>query len=155
MDNIHAGISTAPLDIAAAHAFVDDAGHGAVTSFVGVVRNLHEGKPVSGIHYDVYPPLAEKVFTEMALEAREKWPGMKVFIEHFQGYLPVGGISVLIVVSAPHRAEAFDGCRYLIEELKQRAPVWKREYYPDGPSEWLPGHSLRGRENPEVEDAPG
>lgn len=151
-EHVHAAIREQPLDIAAAHAFVDAPGHGAVTSFAGIVRDHHEGATVRGIDYDVHVPLAEQVFMAMAEEARGHWPGLEVFIEHYRGWLDVGGVSVLIAVSSPHRAEAFDGCRYLIEELKKRAPVWKRECYPDGAGQWLPGHSLVDSEEDSPDD---
>ena len=66
-------------------------------------------------------------------------------MSHYKGQLDVGGMSVIIAVSSVHRAESFDACRYLIEELKKRAPVWKQEHYQHGSSEWLPGHSLRSQ----------
>lgn len=71
------------------------------------------------------------------------WPETRYYVAHYKGELPVGGISVIIAVSAPHRAETFEACRYVIEELKLRAPVWKQEHYTDGKSDWLPGHSLK------------
>lgn len=152
---VHVAIRERPLDIAAAHAFVDAPGHGAVTSFAGIVRNHHEGETVRGIDYDVHVPLAEQVLQEMAAEARSRWPELKVFIEHYRGWLDVGGVSVVIAVSSPHRAEAFDGCRYLIEELKKRVPVWKRECYPGGAGRWLPGHTLDPDERVEADHGAG
>jgi molybdopterin synthase catalytic subunit len=142
MGRIRAFISDAPLDIAAAHAFVADAGHGAVASFLGVVRDRNEGRPVSGITYDVFLPLAEKTLAEIAAGAGE---GVNAYIAHARGYLPVGGVSLVIAVSAAHRAEAFAACRALLEEIKSRAPVWKQEHYADGDSAWLDGRVLSPR----------
>ena len=68
-------------------------------------------------------------------------------MSHYKGQLDIGGISVIIAVGSPHRAESFEACRYIIEELKKRAPVWKQEHYEHGPSEWLPGHSLQNAAN--------
>lgn len=140
---IHASVSSAPLKIQDSYDFVSDTAHGAADVFIGAVRNHHEGKPVTGITYDIHEALAEKIFTEICYDALDRWQEVKIYLSHFKGYLDVGGISVLIAVGSPHRAESFEACRYVIEELKKRAPVWKQEHYESGPSEWLPGHSLR------------
>ncbi len=141
-DHISACISREPLDIAKACATVSDPGHGAIDMFVGVVRNHHQGKPVSGITYDVHEPLCAEELLKICREAEGIWPQSRYYVAHYHGYLDVGGISVLIAVSAPHREETFEACRYVIEEIKKRAPVWKKEHYLDGDSAWLPGHSL-------------
>ena len=139
----HVSVSTDLLNIQDAYDFVSDPAHGAVDVFVGAVRNHHEGQSVQGITYDVHEVMAEKAFTEICEEARARWPEIKTYMSHYKGQLDIGGISVIIAVSSPHRAESFEGCRYIIEELKKRAPVWKQEHYESGPSEWLPGHSLK------------
>ena len=139
---IHASVSTDTLTLEEAYAFVSDPAHGAVDVFVGAVRNHHEGNIVQGITYDVHDVLAEAIFQEICLEAHKRWESIKSYISHYKGQLDIGGISVIIAVSSAHRAESFEACRYIIEELKQRAPVWKQEHYESGPSEWLPGHSL-------------
>lgn len=143
MKNICVQISSRPLDINNACDFVDSADAGATNLFIGRVRNNHEGNDVTGITYDVHQGLAEKTLSEICTEAEGLWPGTRYFVAHYAGELPVGGLSVVIAVSAPHRAESFDACRYVIEELKMRAPVWKQEHYTDGKSDWLPGHSLK------------
>jgi len=143
MENICVQITDKSLDIEAACDFVDSAGAGATNLFIGRVRNNHEGNDVTGITYDIHKPLAEKALQEICHEAEGLWPGTRYYIAHYTGELPVGGISVIIAVSAPHRAETFEACRYVIEELKIRAPVWKQEHYADGKSDWLPGHSLQ------------
>lgn len=140
--DIHAEISEQALDIQKACDFVADPMHGAIDTFVGIVRNHHEGQKVTGITYDVHDVLAEKTLHDICEEAQGFWPETKYYVAHYKGTLDVGGISVLIAVSAAHRAEAFEACRYIIEEIKKRLPVWKQEHYPDGKSEWLPGHSL-------------
>lgn len=142
-NSIHVSVSTKNLNIQEAYDFVSDPAHGAVDVFVGAVRNHHEGQGVSGITYDVHEALAEKTFMGIAEGAQKNWNGIKVYISHYKGELDIGGISVVIAVSSAHRAESFEACRYIIEELKKRSPIWKREHYEDGPSEWLPGHSLR------------
>ena len=142
LDTIHVGVSTENLNIQDAYDFVCDPEHGAVDVFVGAVRNNHQGKDVQGLTYDVHEVLAEQSFQEIAQEAQIKWPNMKVYISHYKGSLDVGGISIIIAVSSAHRVESFEACRYIIEEIKKRSPVWKQEHYLEGKSEWLPGHSL-------------
>jgi molybdopterin synthase catalytic subunit len=141
-------ISLTPLDICRGISFVSDDGHGAVASFIGVVRNHHQGKSVTGITYDAHETLAANTLHLICQEATGLWPGTKYYAAHYKGYLPVGGASVLIVVSSAHRADSFDGLRYIIEEIKLRLPIWKQEHYPGGHSEWLPGHSLKEEDCP-------
>ncbi len=140
--SIHTEILTAPLDIQTACDFVMDDAHGAIDTFIGVVRNHHEGNQVQGMTYDVHEGLAEATFAAICEEAQERWAGTKYYVAHYKGELPIGGISVIIAVSSAHRADSFESCRYVIEELKKRSPIWKKEHYPEGKSEWLPGHSL-------------
>lgn len=135
-------ISETPLDIQHACDCVADPAHGAIDTFIGAVRNHHEGQDVIGITYDVHTPLAKQALQEICEEALGIWPESKYYVAHYKGTLDIGGISVLIAVSAAHREAVFEACRYVIEEIKKRAPVWKQEHYPDGPSAWLPGHSL-------------
>ena len=141
--SIHVSVSTKTLNLQEAYDFVTDPAHGAVDLFIGAVRNHHEGQSVQGITYDVHEKLAEKTFMKICEEARKRWGGIKIYLSHYKGQLDIGGISVIIAVSSAHRAESFEACRYIIEELKKRSPVWKQEHYTDGPSEWLPGHSLK------------
>lgn len=142
---IHAAVKTTKLDPAQAYAFVDDPAHGAVSSFVGMVRNHHEGLPVTGMSYDAHETLAEKALRDICLEAGNFWHGVHIFVEHAKGTLKVGDISVVIAVSAPHRADAFDACRFVIEEIKKRVPVWKNEHYADGGEKWLVGQKLESQ----------
>jgi molybdopterin synthase catalytic subunit len=142
-DSIDVSVSETAINIQDAYDFVTDPAHGAVDVFVGAVRNHHEGNTVVGITYDIHEKLAEKVFKEICREAQNLWPDVKIYLSHYKGKLDVGGVSVVIAVSSPHRAESFDACRYAIEAVKKRAPVWKLEHYEEGCSEWLPGHSLR------------
>ncbi len=140
--NIYTEISTTPLNIQTACDFVMDEAHGAIDTFIGVVRNNHKGNVVEGMTYDVHTGMAEAIFMDICTEARAKWPDTKYYVTHYKGELKIGGISVIIAVSAAHRAETFEACRYIIEELKKRSPIWKKEHYEKGHSEWLPGHSL-------------
>lgn len=140
---IHVSIDTRPLDLTAAYDFVADPAHGAVNSFVGAVRQSNLGRDVVGVSYDVFEPLAEKTLLCLCETVRKKNRGkINIWISHFKGRLDVGGVSVVIAVSTPHRAEGFDACRELIEELKHQAPIWKQEHYTDDDSAWVQGHAL-------------
>lgn len=114
---------------------------GATASFVGSVRDHHEGRAVRAVTYDAFEPLAAAVLAGIAREAAGRF-GARVAIEHRIGRLEAGEASVMIAAAAPHRAPAFDACRWAIEEIKRRAPVWKQEHYADGTSGWLEGRSL-------------
>jgi molybdopterin synthase catalytic subunit len=133
----------APLSVQVAYDAVCHPAHGAIDTFVGVVRNHHDGMAVTGITYDAHPAMARHVFHEICATAQQKWPQTCYYIGHYHGYVPVGGMSVVIAVSAAHRDAVFAACRFCIENLKQRAPIWKQEHYPNGKSAWLPGHSLQ------------
>lgn len=140
---IEVSITEKPIDIAAALDFVADPAHGAVNSFIGAVRQTNLGKAVNGVSYDVFEPLAVKVLQQLCEQVRDSYNGrINISMVHFKGRLDVGGLSVVIAVSTPHRAEGFDACRTLIEELKHKAPIWKQEHYTDGDSEWVQGHAL-------------
>lgn len=108
---------------------------GAVVSFVGTVRSTNHGKIVVRLEYEAYPEMALRVFDRICAEARERW-GARVVIHHRIGSLDPGALSVVIAAAAPHRADAFEACRYAIEFLKKDAPIWKKEIYPDGTS-WV------------------
>ncbi len=136
-------VTTEEIDLDDVVAKVKKDDCGAIDLFIGTVRNSHNGKDVSGITYDVHEKLAEKTFMDICEEGSGIWPGTHYAVVHYKGELPVGGTSVVIAVSSPHRAESFEACRYVIEEIKKQAPVWKQEHYLDGKSDWLPGHSLR------------
>lgn len=113
---------------------------GAVTLFLGVVRNHNDGRAVNGVHYDAYVDMAEDVLRAIVQEAAVQ-SGGRVAAVHRIGDLAIGEVSVAIAASTPHRAQSFDACRYVIEEIKKRLPVWKREHYIEGDAEWLDGHT--------------
>jgi molybdopterin synthase catalytic subunit len=120
-----------------------DASCGAHVLFMGEVRSLNHGKRVVAVAYDAFVPLAEKCLREISEEAIARWgEGLEILILHRTGRLEVGEASVLISVRSPHRAEGYEASRYLIEELKKRAPIWKKEFYENGETEWLKGHAL-------------
>lgn len=139
---INISITEQSLDVQKASDYVSNSENGAINLFIGVVRNNHQGRSVTGITYDAHETLAESELLTICREAKGTWPETRYYVSHYQGYLDVGGISVLIAVGAPHREDVFESCRYVIEEIKKRVPVWKQEHYTDGKSEWLPGHSL-------------
>ena len=141
--SIHVKITSGHIVIDDIIAKIQSPDHGAIDLFIGMVRNSHDGKTVKALTYDAHEALAEKAFERICQEALGLWPGTRYAVAHYKGELPVGGTSIAIAVSSAHRAESFDACRYVIEEIKKQAPVWKQEHYTDGKSEWLPGHSLR------------
>lgn len=112
---------------------------GAVVLFLGIVRDHNDGRRVSGMEYEAYREMAEGVLDAIADEVVEGWPTDRVAVVHRIGALDVGEVSVAIAVSTPHRADAYEASRYVIEEIKKRLPVWKREHYVDGERRWVPG----------------
>lgn len=117
--------------------------HGGQACFFGAVRNLNHGRKVLAVSYECHIPLAMTVLEEIVNEARAKsGQELVAVVIHGTEKLNVGELSVGIGVSTPHRDEAFEACRYIIEQLKVRAPIWKQEHYIDGDSDWLKGHEL-------------
>jgi len=149
MSRVHIDISAEPLSCDAALAFLDSPGHGATCVFVGRVRDTNEGRPVRSVTYDSYDALAIRTFRDICAEAQQRWGGdIDIWLEHFKGTLDVGGASVIIAVSSGHRAESYEACRYVIEEIKLRSPIWKQEHYQTGEDIWIGGHSLRDEASP-------
>jgi molybdopterin synthase catalytic subunit len=137
-------VTRARLDPAALAAEVSSPKHGAVSTFVGVVRAVHAGRRVKGIEYDCFIPLAENELARILAAAEKKWPA-HVEAAHRVGSLRVGEASVAVAAGSMHRAEAFEACRWTIDEIKRRLPVWKKERYLQGEGRWLPGCALHGR----------
>jgi molybdopterin synthase catalytic subunit len=125
---------------------VGDGEDGAAVLFVGVVRDHADGKAVRGITYEAYEEMAEPVLREIACEAADRLGTDRIAVAHRLGELAVGEISVAIAASSPHRAESFDATRYVIEEIKKRLPVWKKEHYADGGTGWVEGTPVPGSE---------
>lgn len=142
---IWSDVTTKSIDPGAVLARVGSPGDGAVAFFAGVVRNENEGRPVSGMEYEGYDEMAREELAAIVAEAAERAGSDRIAAVHRLGRLAVGEVSVAIAVSSPHRAEAFAAARYIIEELKKRLPVWKREHYLDRDAQWLEGH-LPGQE---------
>jgi molybdopterin synthase catalytic subunit len=124
------------LDVEAAYRFTLNPEAGAVDLFVGTVRNRFEKRPVASMEYHGYAEMAERVLQEIVHRATERWPIRKVAVLHRLGHLQLTEASVVIAVSAPHRAEAFESCRFILEELKKDLPVWKKEHFSDGTKSW-------------------
>lgn len=134
-----ARVSSEPIDPAAVLERVGRPEDGAVLLFLGTVRDHADGRPVRDLHYEAYLPMAQAVLQELAREAAERLGTDRVAVVHRVGSLDVGEVSVAVGVSSPHRAEAFAAARTLMDDLKQRLPVWKREGYADGAREWVDG----------------
>jgi molybdopterin synthase catalytic subunit len=131
------------LDPAAALEFVSDPAFGGITMFVGRVRDFNHGREVVGISYDLFDALALNLFATISEEAMQRWgPKLRLHISHAKGRLGIGDLAVVVAAGTPHRAEAFEACRYVIEAVKHRAPIWKQEHYIDGDSAWSEGCSL-------------
>ncbi|HJQ21783.1 MAG TPA: molybdenum cofactor biosynthesis protein MoaE [Gemmatimonadaceae bacterium] len=126
-----------PIDACSLLSEVASARNGATVLFVGTVRDINEGSEVSGLDYSAYGAMAEKELASIVAEACERWRTRDIVVEHRVGTLELGESSVVIAVAHPHRGEAYDASRYIIEELKQRLPIWKREHYVDGRAEWV------------------
>ena len=131
-------ITREPLDRNALIASVTDPGVGGIVVFEGVVRDNARGKQVRYLEYDVYPEMAVQQIREILAEAERRWNVDRVAVAHRIGRLEIGEASVIIVVATPHRSEAFEACRYIIDTLKTTVPIWKKEVATNG-EEWVEG----------------
>src|SRR5829696_9042685 len=122
-------ISSTPIDPAALQRALADARAGACVTFEGWVRNRNEGQPVLSLEYEAYAPLAESEGEKILGEARAKFALMGALGVHRVGHLALGEMAVWVGVTAEHRGSAFDACRYIIDEAKERLPIWKKEHY--------------------------
>ena len=127
-----------------AEKFIKDSKFGASIYFLGTVRNINDNKKVTGITYDSHDEMVIKSFEEIYDEADQKLDvkDKAVFIEHAKGYLNLGEISIIIAVACKHRDQAYVLSRYIIEEIKKRSPIWKREHYENYESQWLKGNPI-------------
>ena len=128
-----------------AEEFIASSKFGASIVFYGTVRENNENKKVTGITYDAHDSMVIKSFEEIYNEVEEKLKikDKATFIEHVKGYVGIGEISIVIAVACAHRAEAYDLSRYIIEEIKKRSPIWKKEHYNNKDSEWLKGNTIQ------------
>ena len=130
-----AALSAGPIDVAALERAVADAGTGAVVTFVGRARDrADDGREVVDLDYEVYPEMADAVLAEIVAEAEARWD-VRVAVTHRHGTVPIGEAAVAIVTASMHRAQAYEANRFVIEAIKDRLPIWKRERFADG-SEW-------------------
>ena len=138
-------VTNAPIDLNEVMKWAPESRHGAGNIFLGYVRDLNLGKQVVAVEYDCFKALAEKVFAQIADEARAKWgDDTNILIMHRHGKLGIGETSIAIYVTTMHRDESYLASRYVIEEIKTRAPIWKKEFYVDGETDWVRGHALCG-----------
>lgn len=129
-------LTDAPIDPQALVKQVFRPSDGAYVLFEGIVRNHHEGKAVESIFYDAYRPMAEKEMHTIVGDIQRRFPDVALAVVHRLGHLVVGESSIAIVAASPHRAEAFDACRMMIDRIKETVPIWKKERGPGG-EEWV------------------
>jgi molybdopterin synthase catalytic subunit len=134
---MHSAITDRPIEVSDVLARVSRTANGATVLFLGTVREVNDGRGVTGIEYTAYRSMAERELASIVEEAAALADSNDVAVEHRLGELAVGECSVAIAVAHPHRGRAFEAARYVIEELKQRVPIWKREHYMDGTREWV------------------
>ncbi len=125
-----------PLNLPLLVASVESPERGGIACFLGLVRNHHGGREVLRLEYSAYAPMAEAECARIVAEAQARWQ-VDVALRHRLGRLEIGDAAVAVAVASAHRDEAFVGCRHVIEELKRRVPIWKREVYADGTVEWV------------------
>jgi molybdopterin synthase catalytic subunit len=126
-----------PINYVAVTEIVRRTNCGAVVLFLGTVRDLTGEQVTVALDYEAYPAMAEKKLEEIEQETRARWPVEELVIVHRLGHLEVGEISVAVAVSCPHRADAFEACRHAIDRTKELVPIWKKENWADGKSEWV------------------
>jgi len=130
-------LTDSPINPNTLKAQIRDPAAGACAIFEGWVRNHNEGKEVAHLEYEAYPAVAEKEGARIVGTAMEKFGVLKALCVHATGDLAIGDMAVWVGVTAAHRGEAFDACRYIIDEIKHRVPIWKKEHYIDGDSGWV------------------
>ncbi len=130
------GLTDGEIDVEALESEVAATGHGALVTFVGRARDrADDGREVLELEYEAYPEMAADVLAEIVIEVEDRWPGCAVAVVHRVGVVPIGEAAVAIVTAAPHRSEAYEANRFVIEAIKERLPIWKRERFADG-TEW-------------------
>ena len=135
MAEVLATVTDAPLDRAALEAFVQTSADGAVVAFEGVIRDHDHGAGVSALDYEAHPDA--EAFLREVCESLAAESGLRVAAAHRVGHLVVGDVALIAAVAAPHRADAFAACARLVDEIKQRVPIWKRQHLDDDVSEWV------------------
>ena len=130
-------LTRSPIPLAALLAEVSSPECGGTCAFLGTVRDGPEEHGVTAIEYSAYEEMVEGELGRIVAEVRERWSGARVAVRHRLGRIPAGEASIAIVTASPHRAQAFEACRYVIEEVKRRVPVWKKELRADGSAVWV------------------
>ena len=130
-------LTTEPIDYYAVTEQVRRNDCGAVVTFLGTVREMTDGRRTVALDYEAYPGMAEKKMAEIERETRQRWPVGEMVLVHRLGHLGLGEVSVAVAVSCPHRGQAFEACRYAIDRLKEVVPIWKKENWADGRTEWV------------------
>lgn len=145
-ESVFCSVSEKAIEISDAYQFVQSEKAGGIDIFVGTIRNHNEGKTVERLEYHIYDDMVEKEFLKIIDETTGKWPVEKIYVNHRKGELNIGDVAVIVAVSTVHRSEAFEACRYVIDELKHRAPIWKKEITTEGIF-WVEGceHKHAGR----------
>jgi molybdopterin synthase catalytic subunit len=138
-DRFWINIQNTPLDVGAVAQFLYTPAAGGVDIFVGTTRRWTEDRETLRLEYECYPPMARAEMERLLEAARSRWPVERACMVHRLGVVPVAEASVVVGVATPHRAEAFAATHYLIDALKQQVPIWKREVYTDGATEWVEG----------------
>lgn len=141
-------IVAGPIDARAVEAAVARPGAGAICTFSGVVRDTNLGRTVAHLEYEAYAEMAVPAMERIAAVVSERWPGARAALTHRIGRVEIGQASVVIAVSAPHRADAFEACRWAIDTLKAAVPIWKKEVWADGEA-WIEGIEAGPIEPPE------
>ena len=138
-------VSKKKIGLTKAQKFITSSKYGASIYFVGTVRDQNNNKKVTGITYDSHDALVIKSFEKIYKEAETKFKfkNISVFIEHIKGYAALGDPSIIIAVACKHRSQAYEFSRYIIEEIKKRTPIWKKEHYKNKDSEWLKGNPIK------------
>ena len=142
-------VTSDPLDLDALVRLVSGSGgFGAITTFIGAVRDNNQGRRVTHLEYEAYEPLAVKALEQIRGEAVMEWPDVRLAVQHRVGRLAIGEASIIIAAASAHRAHAFAACRYVIERVKQIVPIWKHEFF-EGGEVWIEGATA----NPQDEAA--
>jgi molybdopterin synthase catalytic subunit len=136
-------VTEAPLDVAAIRAEALDPGAGAVVVFEGCARDSHEGRPVQLLAYEAFVPMAEAELGRLREEAMERFGLIRCLIHHRLGEVPLLEAAVIVAAASPHRREAFEAAAWIMDRIKERVPIWKRERYADGTQTWVEGAARR------------
>lgn len=146
-------VTQEPIDYSSLVEEVRNHASGAVVLFLGTVREMSEGREVSGLTYDAYPEMAEAKLAEVIQQAADRWVLERVAVVHRYGSLALGDIAVAVVTASAHRAESFEAARWIMDTIKKVVPIWKKEHWADGNPEWVhPSQAVRPDEQAQLSD---